>query len=42
METTEPTNLQFLRHMVTTLAAVCTDEDLLDLIVKLLLPQAPR
>lgn len=39
METTEQTNLQFLRHMVTTLAALCTDEDLLDLIAKLLMAE---
>ena len=37
METTERTNLQLLREWVGNLAAECDDEDLLDLICRLLL-----
>lgn len=38
MEQTAPTQLQFLRDTACALVAECTDEDLLDLICKLLLP----
>ena len=37
METTQPSSLEALREMVGRLAADCTDEDLLDLICKLLM-----
>jgi hypothetical protein len=40
METTKTTNLQALREMVGRLVNDCTDEDLLDLIGKLLLHSA--
>lgn len=36
METTERTELEALREMVSDLAAACTDASLLDLICKLL------
>ena len=36
METTAPSQLEFLRDAVTALVAECTDESLLDLIAKLL------
>ena len=38
METTNQTALQYLRDTVRTLSEECTDESLLDLICKLLLP----
>lgn len=37
MEATKTTNLEILREMVCRLAEGCTDEDLLDLICKLLM-----
>lgn len=37
METTKSTNLENLREMVVCLANDCTDEDLLDLICRLLM-----
>lgn len=37
MEITAPTSLECLRETVCSLAAGCTDEDLLDLICKLLM-----
>ena len=37
METTENNKLQILREMVGSLAKACEDEDLLDLICKLLM-----
>ena len=40
MEQTAPTQLQFLRDTACALVAECTDEDLLDLICKLLLPES--
>lgn len=40
METAKNTNLQALREMVGHLAEACTDEDLLDLIGKLLMQSA--
>ena len=40
METTKNTNLQALREMVGRLAEDCTDEDMLDLICKLLMQPA--
>lgn len=40
MEITENTNLQALREMVGRLVEDCTDEDLLDLISRLLMQSA--
>ena len=40
METTRPTTLEDLRDMVCLLAEDCYDEDLLDLICKLLMQPA--
>jgi hypothetical protein len=39
MDTTAQTQLEVLRDMVRTLVAECNDEDLLDLIAKLLIQQ---
>ena len=41
MENAQNTNLEALREMIGALVAECTDENLLDLIGKLLLPLNP-
>ncbi len=41
MENTQNTNLEALREMVGGLVSACTDEDLLDLVYRLLAQPAP-
>ena len=41
MENTKNTNLEALREMVGGLVEVCADEDLLDLVYKILVQSAP-